>query len=59
MNRMVMTAAPAYNMICSCVPMTAMSSLLVTISGGMTKPRAQPIYTVTHTPVFTEPTAAE
>ena len=46
-NRMLITAAPAYKMILSCEPMTSMSSLLVTISGGMTKPRAQPIYTYT------------
>ena len=43
-KRTVMTAAPVYNITLSCEPITVMSSVLVTISGGMTKPRAQPIY---------------
>ena len=49
MKSVLMTAAPAYSMILSCEPMTSMSALSVTISGGMTKPRAQPICTNTDT----------
>jgi len=47
---MLMTVAPAYSMTLSCAPIRETSSLLVTISGGMTNPKAQPIYSYTPAP---------